>query len=231
MGLMGFRKRTSFLAGLTVAQISEFSLIVVFLGNKIGHLSNEIVTLVTGVGILTFAGSTYMILNGDRLYKLLEKVLRIFERKITTEENLGEHDYKGHVILVGVNRMGRSVLSTLLSQGEKVLVVDFNPDVIKELKSKKIKSIFGDISDFEIQERAALKDARLVISTVSDLEDNMNLILGLKKIKKGPKVVAVANDSGEESVLKKAGVDYVIQPHVLGGHHIAHLIKTDSLFR
>lgn len=229
MGLMGFRKRTSFLAGLTVAQISEFSLIVVFLGNKIGHLSNEVVSLVTAVGVITFAGSTYMIINGDKLYKLLERGLKVFERKVTTEESLGEHDYKGHVVLVGANRMGKSVLDALLSEGEKVLVVDFNPDVVKNLISKKVKSIFGDISDFEIQERAALRDAKLIISTVSDIEDNMILISEIKKIKKGPKIVAIANDNGEEKELYKAGANYVVQPHLLSGKHVAHLIKTNSL--
>lgn len=231
MGVMGYRKRTSFLAGLTVAQISEFSLIVVFLGQKIGHISSEIVSVVTSVGVITFAASTYLILNGDKIYKILEKVLVIFERKVTTEEDLGEHDYKDHVILIGVNRAGSSVLDALLKQGEKVLVVDFNPDIIRNLKNRRIKTLFGDISDFEIQERSALKDAKLVISTVSDIDDNMLLISEIKKLKKRPKLVTIAQDDREEEELKKAGANYVIQPHVLGGRHLAHLIKTDSLFR
>lgn len=231
MGVMGFRKRTSFMAGLTVAQISEFSLIVIFLGNRIGHLSSEVVSLVTAVGVITFAGSTYMILNGDRLYKVLEKVLGIFEKKITHEENLGEHDYKGHVVLVGVNRMGQSVLDALTKQGEKVLVVDFNPDVVRKLRSREeFKTLFGDISDLEIQQRANLTDAKLIISTVSDIEDNMILISEIKKLKRKPKIIAIANDSREEEELKKLGANYVIQPHVLSGKHVAHLIKTDSQF-
>jgi len=238
MGLMGFRKRTSFLAGLTVAQISEFSLIVVFLGQKVGHLSNEVVSLVTAVGVITFAVSTYMILNGDKLYKILSPMLGIFERRKTTE-NIGNLDVvKDHVVLIGVNRMGRSVLDALLEHKQDVLVVDFNPDVINNLRSGKnlpagrqVKNLFGDISDLEIQERANLAGAKLVISTVADINDNMSLISEVKKIKNGPKIIAVANNNREEEELKKAGANYVIQPHVLSGKHIAHLIKTDSLFR
>lgn len=230
MGIMGFRKRTSFLAGLTVAQISEFSLIVVFLGQKIGHISSEIVSIITSVGVITFAASTYLILNGDKIYKILEKGLVIFERKVTTEEDLGEHNYKDHVVLVGVNRVGSSVLDALLKQGEKVLVVDFNPDIVRNLKNRRVKTLFGDISDFEIQDRANLLDAKLIISTVSDIDDNMLLISQIKKLKKRPKVVTIARDDREEEVLKKAGANYVIQPHVLGGKHLAHLIKTNSLF-
>lgn len=231
MGIMGFRKRTSFLAGLTVAQISEFSLIVVFLGQRIGHLSSEAVSLVTAVGVITFAGSTYMILNGNKLYNFLSPYLGIFERKKTTEEDIGEHDLEDHVVLIGANRIGGSVLNALIKQEEKVLVVDFDPDVIKNLKDKNIKNLFGDISDLEIQEKANLRSAKLIISTVADINDNMSLISEVKKIKNGPKVVAVANDNREEEELYKAGANYVLQPHVLGGKHLAHLIKTDSLFR
>lgn len=232
MGLLGFRKRTSFLAGLTVAQISEFSLIVVFLGQKVGHLSNEVVSLITAVGVITFALSAYMILNGDKLYKFLNPVLGIFERRKTTEENIGELDgINDHVVLVGVNRIGKSVLDALLEHGQNVLVVDFNPDTIKDLKNRKIKNLFGDISDLEIQDRANLEGAKLVISTVSDIDDNMALISEVKKIKNGPKVVVVANDNREEESLRKAGASYIIQPHVLSGKHVAHLIKSDSLFR
>lgn len=232
MGLMGFRKRTSFLAGLTVAQISEFSLIIVFLGQRIGHLSSEVVSLVTAVGVITFAASTYMILNGDKLYKALSIYLSIFERSKTSEEYVDDLDgIKNHVVLIGVNRMGTSVLNALLEHKQSVLAVDFNPDVIKNLKERKIKNLFGDISDLEIQERANLESAKLIISTVSDIEDNMILISEIKKIKDRPKIVVIANDNREEEELYKVGADYVIQPYVLSGKHLAHLIKTYSLFR
>ena len=59
MGYMGFRKRTGFLAGLTVAQISEFSLIFIAMGVSIGHLDTEALGLVTLVGLVTIATSTY----------------------------------------------------------------------------------------------------------------------------------------------------------------------------
>lgn len=232
MGILGYRKRTSFLTGLSLAQISEFSLIIVFLGERLGQINSETVSLVTAVGILTFAASNYMILGSGGLYRTFVSRLPLFERNKTLEENMGENlEHKDHVILVGADRTGSSVLAALVNQGEEVLVIDFNPDVIRNLKGRKVKSLFGDISDLEIQERAGLRNAKLIISTVSDVEDNMLLISQIKKLKKRPKIVTIAHDDREEEELKKAGVDYVIQPHVLGGRHLAHLIKTDSLFR
>ncbi|MCE8442615.1 cation:proton antiporter domain-containing protein, partial [Rhodovulum sulfidophilum] len=86
MGAMGYRKRTGFLAGLTVAQISEFSLIFVAMGVSLGHVAPEALGLVTMVGLVTIAASTYMITYSHRLYDLCEPVLGIFERRGTPRE-------------------------------------------------------------------------------------------------------------------------------------------------
>lgn len=78
MGYMGYRKRTGLLAGFTVAQISEFSLILVALGYTLGHLSQESVGLVTLVGLITISASTYMILYSHHIYTFLAPYLHIF---------------------------------------------------------------------------------------------------------------------------------------------------------
>lgn len=229
LGLMGYKKRTSFLAGLTVAQISEFSLIVVFMGNKIGHLSEEAVSLVTIVGAITFVISTYMITNGNTLYKFLSPILSVFERKNSKEKRVDFGELKNHVVLVGANRMGKSILHTLLEEGEKVVVIDFNPDIIKDLSDKGIPSLFGDAADVDIQEKAQFENAKLIISTVGDGEDNLLLIEGAKHFNKKAKIVVEAYDIDEAKDLYKAGADYVILPHLSSGRHIAKLLKGENL--
>lgn len=234
MGALGYRKRTSFLAGLTVAQISEFSLILVFLGHKLSHVSSDVVSMVILIGIITFAVSTYMILHGNKLYRFLSPYLDIFEwRKRTVEEEtmLPEDVTKrgGHVILVGVNRAGRSILEALRDEYKDVVVVDFDPDVIKRLWESKIHCLFGDISDVDIHERLALSRAKLVISTVSDLEDNLILLDSVQKEKSRANVIVLAEDPKDAKILKEKGADYVILPHVASGHHVARLIREEKL--
>lgn len=230
MGLMGYRRRTSFLAGLTVAQISEFSLILVFLGNKLGHLSSEVVSLVTLVGVITFTSSTYMILNGNKLYKYLNSYLRIFEKKSTKEQTGNLEHLEDHIVLVGGNRTGQGILESLRDQlNEKIVVVDFNPDVIANLKDKGFITLFGDISDPYIQEKIQLEGARLVISTSPDIEDNLLLIEALNHINKSAKIIVIAQDQDEEKVLYKAGADYVVLPHLASGRHIAKMLEENNL--
>lgn len=230
LGALGYRKRTSFLAGLTVAQISEFSLILIFLGYKIGHVSNDVISLVTLIGVITFAASSYMILNGNALYKVLKPFLSVFEKKeALAEEQKSFGELKDHVVLVGLNRSGSSIFETLQEEGKQVVVVDFDPDVIKKLEKANVSAIFGDIVDSDIQERVSLNSAKLVISTMADFEDNSLLMQSLKHNKNGAKIIVMAQDAQDAKMLYKRGADYVVVPHIAAGKHLAKIIAENRL--
>lgn len=224
LGFLGYRKRTSFLVGLTVSQISEFSMIVVFMGNKLNHVSDDVVSIVTVAGTITFVLSTYMIMNGNFLYRKLSNFLGIFERRHTHEQKLEMKDLTGHVILVGANRMGGSILDALLKTDQNLLVVDFDPDVIERLKERGVSCLYGDIADFEIQERINIDKAKLIISTVPDLEDNLLLLEAIAKANRKAKVVVCALEKGDAKLLYEAGADYVVLPHIAGGRHLAKIL-------
>jgi len=229
MGVLGYRKRTGFMAGLTVAQISEFSLILMFMGNRLGHISDQAVSLVTFVGAITFVISTYMILNNNYLYKVLSPFLDIFERSNIKEKRVATEKIKDHVVLIGVRRMGEGILEALKKDEKtKIVAVDFNPDIVESLKEDGIISFYGDIADEEIQELAQIDKAKLIISTISDLEDNMLLLKNIKNLKKKPKVVLLALEKHEARELYKEGADYVVIPHIAGGHHLAKLLVDDN---
>ena len=113
LGLLKYKKRTGFMAGLALTQISEFSLIMLYLGNKIGHISEEVLSVITFVGVITFVTSTYFIVNSNYLFKRLMPLLGIFERKSADSETVQE-ELKDHIILVGANRMGDGILNALI---------------------------------------------------------------------------------------------------------------------
>ena len=110
MGLLGYKKKVGFQAGLTVAQISEFSLILITLGVTAGHLPLEILSLVTIVGLITISGSTYLISYSDKIYPYLKKYLGIFERKNLNENKHPSNKYD--LILFGYNRIGYDLLKS-----------------------------------------------------------------------------------------------------------------------
>ena len=241
LGFMGYRKRTSFLTGVTHSQISEFSLIIIFLGNKLGHVSDSVVSLITMVAIITFAFSSFLILRGNNLYLSFGKKINFLERKHNKKDEMvptdGFDNLKDHVVVVGGDQMGQSILEALKDSGDEVVVIDFDPAVVKNLENsprsgeagKKVHRLFGDISDLDIQERAQIDNAKLVISTIPDVEDNLLLLKELRHENRKAKVVVMALDSHDAKLLYKAHADYVILPHLAGGRQIAKIIAENSL--
>ncbi|HSI90066.1 MAG TPA: cation:proton antiporter, partial [Adhaeribacter sp.] len=173
MGLMGYRKRTSFLAGLTVAQISEFSLIFAGLGLAVGHISEEIVGLITLVGLITIGLSTYLILYSQQIYGLIAPALGIFERhNPTREQNLHNEKVNCYdLIIFGVGRFGGHIAEKLDQHPDMhYLGVDFDPQVVECWQAKDRHIIYGDLEDPEILEQIPYQSARCIVSTVPDPE-------------------------------------------------------------
>lgn len=110
MGYMGYRRRTGLLAGLTVAQISEFSIVFVAMGISLGHVGMSALGLTTLVGIITITLSTYMILYSQPLYERLAPLLRVFERRQPFRELALENDpqesRQAQVMIFGLGRYG-----------------------------------------------------------------------------------------------------------------------------
>ncbi len=232
-GLLGFRKRTSFFIGTSMGQVSEFSLIILFLAQSKGLIPDSIITIIVLVSIITFISSTYTILNTNKLYKQLGSWLSLIElRKGGNQHEVSAIDeitaFDKHIVLIGGQQMGKSIMHALKQSKEQVLVVDFDPDIIKKLKFEKTPAIFGDIADPEIQERVGFERAKMVISTVPDLEDNLLLIQGLLHLNKRAKIVVIAIEAEDAKQLYKAGADYVVLPHLAGGHHLAKILLTDD---
>jgi len=226
LGFLGYRKRTSFLTGISIAQISEFSLVILGTGFVLGHISEDIITVVTIVGVLTIVVSTYFITFGDKLYGLLKKPLSIFERKDVSEHFVSmEIKLGNHTVLVGCHIMGSQITETLQSLKKKFLVVDFDPDVIGNLSNRRIPCIYGDIDDLDVIEKIGLDKASMVISTIPNLRDNLSLIHRAKKLNPQMTVIVATDETREAFDLYHAGADYVILPYVLGGEHSSLIIR------
>ena len=235
LGVLGYKKRTSFLTGVSLSQISEFSLILAFLGFKLGHIDQKTVSLITMVGLITFAVSTYMITHWKTLYRRFEKVLFFLEKKDSQNETADDRSLENlddHVVVVGGDQMGASVIEALEDQKVDIVLVDFDPSIVKKYEKKagqNVFRLFGDISDLDIQERAKLDNAKLVISTIPDIEDNLLLLKELKHENRKAKIVMMAIEGKEAKALYAQGADYVVLPHLAGGRQIAKLIEENGL--
>lgn len=222
MGAMGFRKRTGFLAGLTVAQISEFSLIFIAMGVSLGHVGQGGLGLVTLVGLVTIALSVYMITYSGTLYRWLEPLLTPFERKHPAREdryNSGVSSSNHDTILFGAGRLGSALARDLAVAGHSVLVVDFNPDTVRRLRERGIPAMYGDACDQDFLHALPLAGVKWVVATMQQRDQGLShhdprlvLLEGLRAcgFTGG---VALATDVEEESqAFTEAGADLVLLP-------------------
>lgn len=222
MGALGYRKRTGFLAGLTVAQISEFSLIFVAMGVSLGHIADDALGLVTMVGLVTIAASTYMITFSHHLYALFEPLLGVFERKATPREPTEAGAHKAgryRVILFGLGRFGTAIGLRLQRRGIAVLGVDFNPQAVRRWRGLGLEAEFGDATDPEFVAELPLSGARWVVSTVpiqptglSQEDARRTLIQSVRAAGFSGQVAAASHSAVDSAELFAAGADLVLEP-------------------
>lgn len=230
MGLLGYTKRTGFLAGLTVAQISEFSFILVALGMSVGHVTQEVTSLVTAIGLITFAGSTYMIIYSNKIYPLFSKYLSVFERKGKKVDEQKHHKEDAYeIILFGYNRIGFDVLRSLKKISSKFMIVDYDPEVISSLSKEGYECRYGDANDSEMLNELDFSKARMIISTIPLIETNMLIISKAKEANKSIIITVVSHQIDEALTLYEHGATYVIMPHFLGGRHFSTMIEENKL--
>lgn len=227
MGLMGYRKKTGFLAGLTVAQISEFSIIFVAMGMALGHIGMDALGITTMVGLITIALSTYMILYSQPLYRRLERFLSPFERKTPYAELKFEqqnaHDQPVEVIVFGLGRTGRLVLEHYHELGIRALGVDYDPEAVYAMQAKGIPALFGTAEDQEFIRELPLKEAKLLVITLPHLDDVQDLMRTINETEFDGRVIAVARSDADAVALKQLGVDEVINPFELAFQEIRKL--------
>lgn len=214
MGAMGYRKRTGFLAGLTVAQISEFSLILGALGVSLGHIDDDAMGLITLVGLITIGISTYLILYSHPLYQRLAPWLSVFERRHPYREMGGAGSVEGmvDVIVFGLGRYGSNIADGLRSRGLRVLGVDFDPRVVAGWRRDGLSAQYGDAEDPEFHAMLPLESALWVLSTMPDRGVNLAMLHHLRERRFGGRIALTAHHGRDAEVYRAAGADLVLMP-------------------
>ncbi len=225
MGWMGYRRRTGFLAGLTVAQISEFSIVFVAMGITLGHVGVQALGLTTLVGLVTITVSTYMILYSQPLYERLAPWLGRFERRRPFRELAVEQaaaDGAGvEVIVFGLGRYGSRLLAQLRADGVVAIGVDFDPEAVRALHRQGLPVHFGDGEDPEFLASLPLPAARWVITTFPQYESNRALLHALREAHYEGRVAAAVRDPAHGRALAAAGVPLILNPFEDAADHAA----------
>lgn len=217
---MGYTRRTSFMTSVTVAQISEFSFIFAGMGLSRGLIGPEILSITALVGVMTIAMSSYMITYSERLYRFFEKngVMdwRIFRARDDVTKDPGDASghglsLSGHVLVVGMNSLGRTLVRRLVEQGECVLAVDTDP---RKLIGLGCHVLSGSVDYPAVLQEAGLERAKIVVSALRIEE--VNDLLAYRCRLAGVAYAAHVVDMSVVDDLMDLGADYLMIPKVDG---------------
>jgi Kef-type K+ transport system membrane component KefB len=224
---LGYGERPAFLTSVTVAQISEFSFIFAGVGLAAGLIGPEILSVITVVGIITIGVSSYMILYNHQLYECVRRkgLLRPFQarrrgkgaRRDVPEAPDG---HAGHVIVVGMNHMGRRIAEGLVAAGTDVLAIDTDP---RKLEGLPCDTLLGNVEYPAVLEEAGLEEAALLVSALQ-IEGTNNL-LTYRARDAGVPVSVHAFDRSVMPALERLGAEHLIHSKNLGVRRIAEKLR------
>jgi Kef-type K+ transport system membrane component KefB len=225
MRLMGYPVRIGFLSGLTVAQISEFSLILAALGLSLGHITSTTLSLVTVVGLVTIGISTYLILYSKQIYDRLKRWLEPLDRIGRSRRLPADTSLRADVILYGLGRMGRGTAQRIAEAGFHVLAVDYDPQRVARTIHPRVTTVYGSAEDVDFLESLPLATTPMVISAIPSSNVDLVLLHALQHHDYAGMVVLSTLTRRDAERLRAAGADMVVEPYERGADTIVGLVR------
>ena len=226
MRLFHYTKRTSFKVGINLSQISEFSIILAVVATGASMISEQITAIITVVALITITVSTYLMQYDNDLFAWLERRLPwLREPEDRREKNI--HDTY-ELILFGYRRGGHEFVKTFRKMDKKFTVIDYDPAMIETLERLDVPYMYGDATDTEFLHDIGLKHAKLIVSTITHISTNEELVQYAHRVNPSAVIVCYADDSNDAEKLYKMGVSYVMLPHYIGSERINHFIRRNG---
>jgi voltage-gated potassium channel Kch len=226
--------RASLLATINLAQVSEFSLVILSLGIGLGHIEQDTLTHTIWVFALLAVASTYLITFSHPIQGTLSRLLTLLRIKDLgqTSPDKSQTDHHG-VVLLGFYRIASALFEELCTKhpqiAKQVKVIDFNPEVKQKLDPLGVAYVYGDISHPDTLHHAGIHDAQLVVCSISDGflrgTSNARLLQSVKGMAPKAKVIVTADTVAQTKELYAAGADYVLESSQVAGDWLASVIE------
>lgn len=233
--------RVSLLPAINLAQISEFSIVIASLGLARGQIDSSVLTIVVLTFAITSVTSTYMIANNHALYDWISaflKLVRVRDLDVIRAAAQAEkavHDRRQSIVFLGFFRDASSILHEFEHREggphpllREILVIDFNPQVIAELRKRGIACIYGDVAHVDTLQHAHIQHARLIVSTITDEvlrgTSNQRILGNARRISPDARVILTSEHIPAALELYDAGADFVYVPRLHSAADLARVI-------
>lgn len=232
--LTGGGPRTGFITSLNLAQISEFSLVIAALGIGFGHIRPELVAELIYAMAFSSIISSYAIKYNHQIFMAFDRMItKIGFRSSHEGTDAAEHGDEHPIVILGFHRAARALVQRIKEHNpeilKKILVIDFNTEILKEVQKDGMSSVFGDINSLDTLHHAHVDKAKLILSTLPDLllkgTSNKQIVKLCRMLTKDAHIVATADTNIQAEDLKNAGASEIIFPYEMVGEYLLHNIE------
>jgi CPA2 family monovalent cation:H+ antiporter-2 len=165
--ILGYGSRIALLTGLALAQIGEFSFVLASVGRANGLLPENIFQVFLASSILTILATPFLIQVSPSLAARMEKTFRWNGRALKTGDK-PTRTLQDHVIIAGYGLNGRNLAHVLKEAGINYVILELNPETVKNALAEGEGIIFGDVSSRTILKEARIDRARSIVFAISD---------------------------------------------------------------
>jgi Kef-type K+ transport system membrane component KefB len=231
--------RASLLPAINLAQISEFSLVVIQTGVAAGHIKTETSSAASFAFVVLAVLSTFVMARSDQVTRgLIGPLKRIGLRDLDhvhehADEHGGGHGEARRVVILGFFRAASALLSEIERRTplalDQITVIDFNPVVFQTLSDRGVHVVYGDISNVDTLVHAGVGKAELIIFSIPDSllkgANNEKLVRHVRSLNPTAKIVATAELLSDVNDLYRAGADYVTVTRLSDAHELYEVIE------
>src|SRR3954468_14198995 len=230
--------RASLLPAINLAQISEFSLVVIQTGIVAGHIKTQTASAASFAFVLLAVLSTFVMMRSDQIVRRaigpLKRIgLRDLDHSHADEGEEGGHGEGRRILILGFFRAASALLSEIERQNPELLdqigVVDFNPVVFQTLKARGIHVTYGDISNVDTLVHAGVGRAEIIILSVPDSllkgANNEKLVRHVRSLNTAAKIISTADVLSDVADQYAAGADYVVVTRLSDAHELFTVIE------
>lgn len=212
--LVGYSMATAVAGGLFLTQIGEFSFVLASQGLSLHVIDNGIYNVILASAILSLLVNPLIVNSAERLDSFVSRIrISSSMRHLTEPDIFGpKTPHRGHVVVAGYGRAGRELVRALQRRGFRYVVIDLNPQRVRDLKAQGIEAIYGDIGNREVLRAAGIPGARVFAVTVPDLVSAQEGIRVARMLDANLDIIARAQTHDQAARLDKAGAAEVVQP-------------------
>jgi Kef-type K+ transport system membrane component KefB len=231
--------RASLLPALNLAQISEFSLVVIQTGVAAHHIAAETANAASFAFVVLAVLSTFVMTRSDEITRwAIGPLKRIGLRDLDHGNGQGEEGHEGHgearrIVILGFFRAASALLAEIERQApvllEQITVIDFNPNVYQTLLSRGLHVIYGDISSADTLLHAGIGKSEMIILSVPDAllkgASNEKLVRHVRTLNPTAMIIATADLLSDVGELYVAGASYVTVTRLSDAHELFTVIE------